>query len=243
MHFFLLYACTDQNSKNKQVIVFCASSLSPVIEQMKQQWKKDHDETIITSAASSGTLARQIENGAKADLFLAANDEWMTYLIQKMQEKIQPRKIASNRLVVVVPSGSQNDCKDIDELFALISNQKFQLAIGDPGHVPLGKYTKEVIENHYSFHELSKNLILTKDARSALRLVELGEVEFGIVYQSDARSSTRTRIVFSIPENTHSRINYQAALINQNNAAAIKFLDYISSADNKAIWTKNGFAD
>ena len=82
--FFLLIAslsCIDQKEKESKVTVFCAASLSPVLEQIKQKWEKEYGEKIIINTASSGTLARQIENGAKADIYLSANEDWMKYLI------------------------------------------------------------------------------------------------------------------------------------------------------------------
>ena len=239
--FYLLCACTDRQGKEEQVIVFCASSLTPVVEQMKVQWEKDHTEKIIVSSASSGTLARQIENGARADIFLSASNEWMAYLVEKMELDNGPKKIATNQLVVVASSETRIQFNKIDELFALISGKEHMFAIGDPAHVPLGKYTKEVIEHHCPLQEIGRNLVLTKDARSALRLVELEEVDFGIVYRSDAEASTSTSIAFSIPEKYHSSISYQAVLLTKDDGSAMKFLNYLSLEENKVFWTKNGF--
>ena len=100
---FALVSCGSKKSSEEGIKIFCAASLAPVIEQIKSQWENDHPQKIIINAASSGTLARQIENGAQADIFLSANHDWMDYLISSMNLKNHPEIIASNRLAVAVP--------------------------------------------------------------------------------------------------------------------------------------------
>jgi molybdate transport system substrate-binding protein len=240
---YLLFSCSGSQTKEAEVTVFCASSLTPVVEQLKLQWEKEHDEKIMISSASSGTLARQIENGAQADVFLSANEDWMDYLISTMQLESSSEKIASNRLVVVAPSKSILQCNNIQDLFGLISGIENMIAIGDPAHVPLGKYTREVMEHHRMLLNNSSNLVLTKDARSALRLVELEEVDLGIVYRSDAIASTRVKTVFTIPEKYHTEISYQAILLNKENTGAKRFMSYLTSDENRTIWRENAFED
>ena len=220
-------------------MVFCASSLMPVMEHMKDKWEIDHAEKIIINSASSGILARQIENGAQADIFLSANQDWMNYLVQRNKLEYLPKTIASNSLAVVAPIESGMDSVDFIDL--KLSEQKGNYSIADPGHVPLGKYTKESMEYYNIYNLLTTRLILTKDARSTLRLVELGEVFLGFVYLSDARLSTKTRIISVIPRESHQTISYQAIIVNESKPVSANFLDFLSSDENIHIWKKMGF--
>ena len=235
---FILSSCGSKKPSDS-IMVFCASSLMPVMEQMKDKWEIDHVEKIIINSASSGTLARQIENGAQADIFLSANQDWMKYLVQRNKLVHLPRTIASNSLAVVAPIESGMDSVDFIDLN--LPEQKGNFSIADPGHVPLGKYTKESMEFYDIYNQLTTRLILTKDARSTLRLVELGEVSMGFVYLSDAKLSTKTRIISIIPEESHQAISYQAIIVNESNPGSACLLDFLSSDENIHIWKKMGF--
>ena len=236
---FLLVSCNHKRSSEEQINVFCASSLFPVIENIRIQWENEHSEKVIINAASSGTLARQIENGASADIFISANQEWMNSLISSTKLESQPKIIASNQLVVVVPLSSQMDSMDYTFFINSLPNSTHHIAVGDPGHVPLGKYTKQAM-THYNADLATSKLNFTKDARSALRLVELGEVDIGFVYLSDALTSTKVRIVSQVPQNRHDLITYQAILINVNQSNK-ELINYITSPNTHNIWEKYGF--
>lgn len=238
---FVLWSCGDKKEPENEIILFCAASLSPVIKQIKRKWEKDHHEKIIINGASSGILARQIENGAQADIFLSANLGWMEYLVNAMTIKNHPLTIASNGLVVVVPSDVKVDTTNFNELIPTIFKQNGKISIGDPGHVPLGKYTKESLEFYQIYNEFSSALILAKDARNALMLVELGEASFGFVYLSDAISSKKAKIVSVIPEVSHQPINYQGIIVNDKNPGVKEFFKFLSSEETKEIWVENGF--
>ena len=251
--YFLIIAfwsCGGKKTSENEIVVFCASSLSPVMEQMKNEWEKNHEKRIVINSASTGILVRQIEHGAQADIFLSANREWMEYLINEMSIKNHPETIASNRLAVVVPLDVKLDSINFNELMPILLNQNSKISIGDPGHVPLGKYTKESLEYYRIYDDLSSELILAKDARNTLLLVELGEATFGFVYLSDAVSSKKVRIVSVIPEASHQRINYQVIIVNDENSKAMpayrrgrEFLDFLSAEETKRIWMEMGLRD
>lgn len=238
--FLFLSACVNQKESKNHITVFCASSLFPIIEQIKIEWEKNHDEKLIINAASSGTLSRQIENGASADIFLSANKEWMNHLIESMKLKMHPKPIASNRLCVVTYHDSELDSMDINGFFGSLDNREGMISIADPGHVPLGKYTKQALEYYQRYNGLSTKFILTKDARSALRLVELGEVDAGFVYLSDALTSTKIKIISLIPPEVHEPIVYQSILLDENDSNR-EFLDFITSLPSINLWEKYGF--
>ncbi len=220
------------------------------MEQIKTKWEKDHKVKIIINSASSGILARQIENGAQADIFLSANLEWMEYLYKTHYKENLPNTqdhnhidLASNKIVIVAPIDAQIDSMGFQELLPVILNQHGKISIGDPGHVPLGKYTKESMDYYRVYDQLSSEFIRTKDARSALRLVEMGEATVGLVYLSDAHMSTKVQIVALIPEESHRPINYQALIINGDKIKTKEFFKFISSSKTLDIWTKMGFGN
>jgi len=243
--FFCLLAfcsCTSSKSDDDTIYVFCASSLAPVIEDIKLDWEKENSESIVISTASSGTLAKQIENGAHADIYLSANHIWSNYLISNLKLKSPSRNIGSNRLVLISPRGEQSQVDNIQAFIRIYNETNASVAIANPDHVPLGKYTEEVFLQQGISLRNSDQIVLTKDARSVLRLVELGEAEFGIVYQSDARSTDKVTDHFIIPQSLHSKITYQAIAIG-NSRKTDKFLNYILSPERRFFWANNGFPE
>ncbi len=237
-----LFSCQTKKESHEKITVFCASSLAPVMEQLVKEWRKSHEERIILNVASSGALARQITHGAGADIFLSANRQWAEHLQQNIQIRQKPVKLAGNRLVLIASSERQSDSSSsLDKTLQLIIAQGQKVAIGDPGHVPLGIYTKEALTALGLYEELKTHLIIAKDARSALRLVEWGEAPYGIVYDTDARSSQKIRELTMIPSDLHDPIEYDGLLINDRNVMAKRFLDFLASAKAKNIWKSMGF--
>ncbi len=236
-----ILGCNSQKKSDKQITVFCAASLSTVVEQAKKEWEKEHDQLVIINAASSGTLARQIEYGAQADIFLSANHAWMDYVVDLAKPTEKPITIATNKLAIVAPKDANMDSVSSEGVTEMLLNYVGKIAVGDPAHVPLGKYTKESLEFYGIFEEISPRLILSKDARSTLRLVELGETEFGIVYLTDAVNSDKVRIVATVDENSHKKIEYEAVLLANNQQSASSFMAFLASDKSNKIWISNGF--
>ena len=237
---FVLVQCKPKQHDNEEITIFCASSLSPVLQQITKDWTENHNVSITINAASSGTLARQIEHGAPADIYLAANPMWMEYLMEAKELKKHAKSIAVNRLAIIVLQNSAYKTTDIKNALELLKNLDGKIAIADPGHVPLGKYSKQYLDYTKTFESLKSRLIYAKDARSTLRLVELGEAEIGIVYLSDAMTSDRVKIIAKIPEAFHEKIEYQGLLL--NDAPHCKaFFDLLNAPKNLNIWETNGF--
>ncbi|MCG8309316.1 MAG: molybdate ABC transporter substrate-binding protein [Cytophagales bacterium] len=237
----LFVSCKKSRPQNSSITVFCAASLSPVLHKIKGVWEKDHPEKIVINSSSSGTLARQIENGAQADLFLSANEEWTTYLQSSLKLKDRPVVVASNQLVVVTPLNSSIDSTDFGSFPDIAYRFKGKISSGNPGHVPLGKYFEQSMNYYHLFDLLSQRMIMTKDARSALRLVELGEADLGFIYQSDALTSDKVRIISRIPPESHDPVIYHAIHLN-GRLSVQKFLGFLSSDELKYIWKAHGFA-
>ncbi len=236
-----LFYCTSQPPETSSFRIYCAASLLPVITAVKAEWSKNHHEKIVINAASSGTLARQIEYGAECDIYLSANQEWMNYLIESLNLKSQAITIASNQLVVCAPKETELDSMDIDALLKRGLSSMGRIAMADPGHVPLGKYTQQFFSFYGIEKKLIKNLILTKDARSTLRLVELGEVSLGVVYLSDAFTSKNVKVIAQIPTKCHEQISYTCIFVSSKNSSSQMFLNYLISNENKNHWIENGF--
>ena len=233
--------CSPKKDQEQNITVFCAASLAPVIQKMKEAWEMENEIRIIINAASSGMLARQIENGAPADLYISANDTWMQYLVKRTKLKSKVISIATNRLVIATHKTNHLDTLDILQLPAQLKAKSERVVIGDPSHVPLGKYTLKCLEYYRVYDQQTSSYIVAKDARNALRLTELKEATFGILYYSDAATSNHLKILTIIPDDSHQPINYSAITIDEENSAAANFLSFITSNNSNKIWEEYGF--
>lgn len=231
------------SEKHKQVIVFCAASLTDVLTGLKSAFEESNNADIKLNLASSGTLARQIEQGAPADIFLSANHRWMDYLKSKdLTEDSSISQVAGNSLVIVVPASSQSDTIIFNKEFSFPGYFKGRLSIGDPDYVPAGAYAREALENLGCYKQLQNRLLPAKDVRAALLVVELGEAEAGIVYKTDALKSKKVRIVATIPDSLHQRIEYYCAVIKGHaNDKTLNFYNFIMSEQAKLVWARYGF--
>lgn len=235
--------CDQGKQAEDTITVFCAASLTPVLNEINKAWEKNHQTKVLINAASSGTLARQIEQGAQADLFLSANNDWTDYLSKAGIGHQPVIHIANNELVVVATKESEVNSMTLDDFFEKIVENSYKISIGDPSHVPLGKYTRQFMEKYgIFFNEAIPQFIQTKDARSALRLVELGEVDIGIVYYSDAKTSSNIKRIVNIPETSHDPITYSGLLLKTDNAKAREYINFMISETTSHIWEGFGFA-
>jgi len=228
----ILFSCHSPRDKKQQVTVFCAASLTDVFTDLKNDFEKENQVDIKLNLASSGTLARQIEQGAPADIFLSANKKWMDYTEESgLTEKETIKEIAANSLVIVVP---KNSVKDTIPFVSPDFSQSFNglLSIGDPAYVPAGTYAREAMENAGIFNSVKDRLLPAKDVRSALMVVEMGETEAGIVYKTDALKSEKVKIAGEIPENLHQAIKYTGAILKGHKSdLTAKFYTFITSEE------------
>jgi molybdate transport system substrate-binding protein len=194
------------------------------------------------SFAASSALARQIENGSRADVFFSADLEWMDYL--QSRKLIQPatrHDVLGNQLVLIAPADSEIVLK-IQPHFALAATLgKGRLATGDPDSVPVGRYAHEALANLGVWDEVSARLVRTDSVRSALAFVDRGEAALGIVYATDALIDKKVRVVDAFPAATHTPIVYPAALTMGAKADAAKFLAYIRGPAGSVAFQHYGF--
>ncbi|WP_167613917.1 molybdate ABC transporter substrate-binding protein [Maribellus sediminis] len=240
----LFSACSSKKSPQKQeLLVFCAASLTDVITDITSSFEETTKIDVKLNLASSGTLARQIENGAQPDLFISANKKWLDYLIEKgIADSTLSNRIAGNRMVLVTPLKSSlqafqfSDTTNLPELF------DGRLSIGDPQHVPAGAYATQILENLGYADELKPRFLPAKDVRSALMVVELGEVEAGIVYKTDALKSGKVKVLAEFPDSLHQPVGYYMCSIKgAENDRSLQLYNYIVSEKMTPVWEKYGF--
>ena len=226
----------------EDLIVFSASSLGPAIEEISTNYTKEFGAEIIISQASSSTLARQIENGAPAHIFLSANKQWVDYLTDKKSLSPNSQIIGTNTLQLV-GNIDENLIKGDGIEGYLNSIMVGRIAIGEPSSVPLGIYTKEALTNMGVWGQVLEKYAPTRNARSALKFVELGTTKIGIIYKSDAWTSAKITILFDIPREAHNPIQYIAALTNNTHSKAQTFIAYLLSSKGRKILKSHGFGE
>jgi molybdate transport system substrate-binding protein len=221
--------------------VFAAASLKNALDDVAASWKQAGGATVAASYASSSTVAKQIEQGAPADLFISADEKWMDYLVQKsLVEK--PRDLLGNELVLI--AGKDDPVTiDIRPGFDLAPRLRDgRLAVGDPSNVPAGIYAEEALKKLGVWDSVESKLAPAADVRAALVLVSRGEAPLGIVYETDAKIDPGVRIAGVFPADSHTPIHYPVAIVSSSkNPEAAKFIAYLDSAAAKAIFTRYGF--
>ncbi|SUB33025.1 molybdate ABC transporter periplasmic protein ModA [[Pasteurella] mairii] len=225
--------------------VFAAASMTNTLEQIATEYGKHYpNQDIVFSFASSSALARQIIQGAPADIFISADQQWMNFLAEKGAIEADSRKnIAGNALVMIAPKESHIEALDLtDDKWQSALNGAF-LAVGDPAYVPAGIYAKAAFTYLNQWDSLQKKLARTDNVRKALLLVKKGEVPLGVVYQTDAMiSADNVKIVAVFPEKSHMPVEYPAAIVKGRERAETRdFFDYLHSEPAKAIFRQNGF--
>ncbi|HZE43300.1 MAG TPA: molybdate ABC transporter substrate-binding protein [Steroidobacteraceae bacterium] len=224
------------------ITVFAAASLTNVLQELGDGYTKDASVPVRFSFAASSALARQIENGSRADMFFSADLEWMDYL--ESRKLIQPatrHDVVGNQLVLIAPADSKIILK-IQPHFALAATLgKGRLATGDPDSVPVGRYAHEALANLGVWDEVSARLVRADSVRSALAFVDRGEAALGIVYATDALIDKKVRVVDAFPAATHMPIVYPAALTIGAKADAAKFLAYIRGPAGSVAFQHHGF--
>lgn len=241
---FLFVGCVQKKAGQKEeLLVFCAASLTDVITDITTSFQEESNTKVKLNLSSSGTLARQIENGAHPDIFISANKRWLDYLVEKgMVDSEFTRRIAGNEMVLVAPANSKLQAFQYSEQINLPDLFKGRLSIGDPQHVPAGAYALQVLQNLACAKELEPRFLPAKDVRSALMVVELGEVEAGIVYKTDALKSDKVKILTEFPDSLHQSVGYYMSIIKgTKNDRSLQLYNYIVSEKMTPVWEKYGF--
>jgi molybdate transport system substrate-binding protein len=226
------------------LLVFAAASLTNVLEELSAEWTRQSGVPVKLSFAASSVLARQIEAGSPADVFMPADQDWMNYLAQRrLIDAASRRDLVGNSLVLIAPADSKVTitlARGVD-LGAALGNGR--LATGDPATVPAGRYARAAFESLGVWERLEDRLAPADNVRGALNFVARGEAPLGVVYATDAQAESAVRVVATFPAATHPPITYPAAKTSAGRPDAIGYLAYLSSAPAATIWTKHGFQE
>jgi len=223
--------------------VFAAASMKNALDEVQQVWTAGKGAKVVVSYAASSALARQIEKGAPADIFVSADLDWMDYLSQRKRLNEASRtNLLRNQLVMVAPAGSSVvvDLKPGLKLGELLGRER--LSIADPGSVPAGKYGKAALEKLGLWPQVEHRLARGENVRTALNYVARAEAPLGIVYRTDAAAEGKVKIAATFPGDSHPPIVYPAALLaDSRSVEAAAFFAFMKSGAATAIFRKHGF--
>lgn len=229
-----------------KITVFAAASLTNAMSDIAKQYESEQQVKTQTSFSSSSELAKQIENGAPADIFMSADSKWMNYLQDKKIIDASSRvSLLSNRLVIIAPKAKP---------FKVRTNKNFnfanafdgKLCTGETESVPAGIYAKQSLKALGWWDSIKTRIVGTIDVRAALVFVARGECDAGIVYETDAKLlntklSNKVEIIATLPDESHEPIVYPLALVKGAKPEAKGFYEYLKSEKAKAIFIKYGF--
>jgi molybdate transport system substrate-binding protein len=225
------------------LVVFAAASLKNALDAISEQWRRETGKHAVMSYAASSTLAKQIEQGAPAQIFISADLDWMDYAAQRNLIKPETRSnLLGNRIVLIVPKDKAQkvEIKPGFDLAKMLGDGRLAMANADS--VPAGKYGKTALEKLGVWPSVSGSIAQAENVRAALLFVSRGEAPVGIVYQTDAAADPGVAIAGTFPENTHPPIIYPIALTaGATNTDAEAFLAYIKSAKAKPLFEAQGF--
>ena len=230
---------------NRELLVFAAASLTNVLDEIGTAYTQQTKQPVKFSYAASSALARQLEAGARADLFFSADLEWMDYVqARNLIDRSTRRNVLGNRLALVAPADSKIELK-IAPGFKLAEalGKDGRLATGDPESVPVGKYARSALTSLGLWNEVADKLVRADNVRSALAFIARGETPLGIVYETDAQVDKRVRVVDFFPADSHPAIVYPVAITAQARPAARQFVEFLQSAPAKEAFKKYGFQD
>ena len=237
----LIASVTFVANAEDKITVFAAASLTNALTDISAQYEKNNPTKIVHSFAASSTLAKQIENGAPADIFISADTKWMNYLQDKQRINTASRKeFLGNKLVLIAPKGRNFNVK-FDKAFDLSKAFDGRLCTGDIESVPAGIYAKESLTYLSWWDNIKTRIVGAQDVRGALAFVERGECAAGIVYETDAKVSSKVEIVGTFPESSHKPIVYPMAFVANAKNANNDYFSYLQSNEALEVFKKYGF--
>ncbi len=236
--------CFSWQARAEQITMFAAASLTDAMRDISALWVNAGHTAPRLSFGSSSTLARQIEQGAPANLFASADETWADYLAKRDILAADTRKsLLGNVLVLVVPADKPRTVKidatlDLDALLGATG----RLATGDPKHVPVGIYAEQALRKLGLWDRVAPHLARTDDVRSALLLVERGEEPAGIVYSTDAAVSRSVVVAGTFPGDSHDPISYPFAVTKSGDTPEARaFLTFLTGPEAREVFVRRGF--
>ena len=234
---------TAAQAEVRPLLVFAAASLKNALDDIDEAWRRGTGKPTAISYAASSLLAKQIENGAPADLFISADSDWMDYLDTRKLIKPGSRSDLLGNSIVLVASAISTVELTIAPGFALAAALGGgRLAMADPAAVPAGRYGKAALDKLGVWDTVANRIAAAENVRAALLLVARGEAPLGIVYRTDAAVEPGVRIIGTFPPDTHPPIVYPIALTaTSENPDAPALLVYLRGAASRAQFQKAGF--
>jgi molybdate transport system substrate-binding protein len=230
--------------RKPQLLVFAAASLTDVLGELSEAWQRRSGATVKLSFAASSILARQIEAGGAADVFISADQEWMDYLATRgLIDAASRRNLVGNRLVLIAPADSLVQLRVAPGFRLAAALAGGRLAIGDPDTVPAGRHARRALTTLGVWDPIADRLVRADNVRSALNYVARGEAPLGIVYSTDAQIEPKIRVVDTFPDSSHPAITYPAAATVNAAPPAASYLAYLESSAALSVWKKYGFLE
>jgi molybdate transport system substrate-binding protein len=239
-----LLAASMAVAQNKpSVTVFAAASVKDALDALAQRFEAQSGSKLVVSYAATSALARQIEKGAPADVFISADLDWMDYVEQRKLIRAGSRvNLLSNRLVLIAPADSKTSLVIVPNFALASALSDGRLAMADPDSVPAGKYGKAALEALGVWSGVAPKVARAENVRAALLLVARGEAPFGIVYSTDAVAERQVRVVGTFAANLHPPIVYPAAILAESKSTAAEpLMRFLRSNDARTVWQKFGF--
>ncbi|MGQ0622654.1 MAG: molybdate ABC transporter substrate-binding protein [Panacagrimonas sp.] len=240
-HLLLLVLLPISAQAEESARIYAAASLTNALTDIAEQWTQaGHPKPTLVFAASSA-LAKQVENGAPADIFASADRKWMDYLAER--KKIDPASRAEflgNELVLIAPAGKEF-AVEMKSGFDLANAFKGKLCTGEPDVVPVGTYGKQAMTTLGWWNALAPRVVGTDDVRTALAFVERGECPLGIVYATDAAISKKVTVIGRFPAETHTPIVYPFALVTGARPDSSAFLAHLKTDPAIGVFKRYGF--
>jgi molybdate transport system substrate-binding protein len=225
-------------------VVFAAASLKTALDAIAADWRADTGKTVTISYASSSALARQVEQGAPANIFFSADLDWMDWLQQRKLIKVDTREaLLGNTLALIARADDIVSLKITPRVDLAAALGDSRLSVGEVRAVPAGKYAKEALESLGMWASVQNRLAQSDTVRAALAFVARGEARLGIVYATDARAEPKVKVVDVFPTSSHPPIVYPVALTaSSTNPDAAAFLAYLQSPSASRRFVEQGFS-
>ncbi len=223
--------------------VYAAASTTNVVKALAKKFEEQTGTPVTTSFAASGSLAKQIAQGAPADVYISANVDWMDHLEENGHLVDGTRRVVTrNALVLVAPAGADTAAEVApDASIGAWLGDDGRLALGDPQYVPAGDYARTALKNLGLWQKLKDRAARANDVRAALRLVETWAVPLGVVYATDAALTDGVQVVDTFPADSYPAIRYPAALTDADSRAGRRFLDFLTGGTAQKVFRKAGF--
>ncbi|MBN2771901.1 MAG: molybdate ABC transporter substrate-binding protein [Spirochaetes bacterium] len=220
--------CGCKHSEKKEIILYSAAGISETMIAACDLYKMSHDVSISVSSASSGTLARQIEEGAPAHIYVSASAKWADYLESENFLKKQLH-LCSDSIVVVTAKNTGIEEMIFEAFIKKMKDSNSVTAIPDPDHAPAGAYVKEAIQAISDYNRIKNNLVPVQSVTASLMLAQSNDVDYAFVYASNASRTTKLKIVTKIPASYHRKISFRLCRTNKVSKEADLLYEFLKN--------------